>query len=135
MSAPPAVPAISLKDFESRREEITQHLVEAAQTAGFFTIIDHEISIDEINAQFALSKAYFDLPKEIKARIPHSIQTNNGWEYKSQIRPSTGSPDQKESFWLQRNSEWPTDEEVPNFRETTQKFIAKCEHISEQVRK
>lgn len=64
-----------------RREEITQQLVKAAETAGFFTLIDHGITIDEIETQFALSKAFFDLPQEVKAKIPHNLITNNGWEY------------------------------------------------------
>ncbi|CAI7615976.1 hypothetical protein PCG10_000249 [Penicillium crustosum] len=127
------VPAISLKDFESRKEEITKQLVEGAETAGFFTLVDHGITIEEIENQFALSKAFFALPREIKGKIPHGLHTNNGWEYKSQIRPSTGVPDQKESFWLQRNSQWPADEDVPGFSEGTKNFIAKCEGISKQV--
>ncbi|KAH8675237.1 leucoanthocyanidin dioxygenase [Ilyonectria robusta] len=129
----PPVPAISLKNFESRRDEIIKELLAAAETAGFFTLVDHGISIEEINAQFALSREYFNLPQEVKGRIPHDIKTNNGWEYKSQIRPSTGLPDQKESFWLQRNSKWPSDEELPNFKATTKKFMSKCEAISEKV--
>ncbi|OKL59496.1 hypothetical protein UA08_05286 [Talaromyces atroroseus] len=140
------VPAISLKDYESRREEITKQLVEAAETAGFLTLIDHGITIEEIEAQFALSKAYFDLPKEIKDKVPHNLTTNNGYEYYVRKHfpflavllcpikgPSTGSIDQKESFWLQRNSEWPSDEDVPTFRAKTLNFIGKCEDISNKV--
>jgi isopenicillin N synthase-like dioxygenase len=55
--------------------------VEAAETAGFLTLVDHGITIDEIEAQFALSKTFFDLPQEAKAKIPHNLITNNGWEY------------------------------------------------------
>ncbi|KAL4783764.1 hypothetical protein BJX76DRAFT_348322 [Aspergillus varians] len=127
------IPAISLRDYEGRREEITQQLVDAAETAGFLTLVDHGITVEEINTQFALSKAFFDLPRDVKAQIPHNLITNNGWEYYSQIRPSTGLPDQKESFWLQRNSEWPSDENVPGFGETTRNFIAQCEDISKKV--
>ncbi|KAL4883128.1 hypothetical protein BJY04DRAFT_216427 [Aspergillus karnatakaensis] len=125
--------AIDLRDYESRREELTKQLVEAAETAGFLTLTNHGITVDEINAQFALSKAFFDLPIDVKAKIPHSLTTNNGWEYYSQIRPSTGVPDQKESFWLQRNSEWPSDDDVPGFNSGTRNFIAKCEDISNKV--
>ncbi|KAF9883888.1 hypothetical protein FE257_002682 [Aspergillus nanangensis] len=127
------VPSISLKDFESRKEEITKQLVEAAETAGFLSLVDHGITVEEIDRQFAISRVFFDLPADVKARIPHNLHTNNGWEYKSQIRPSTGVADQKESFWLQRNSQWPTDEDVPGFSEGTRNFFAKCESISKQV--
>ncbi|KAH7035964.1 leucoanthocyanidin dioxygenase [Microdochium trichocladiopsis] len=127
------VPVISLRDFEARREEITKQLVEAAEFAGFFTLVDHGISVEEIEAQFALSKTFFDLPAEVKGRTPHDRKTNNGWEYKAQLRPSTGTYDQKESLWLMRSSQWPSDTDVPEFRKTTEHFMAKCASVSNQV--
>lgn len=127
------VPVISLKDFESRKEEITEQLVEAAENAGFLTLVDHGISVHEIEAQFAISKAFFGLSLETKGKTPHSKKTNNGWEYMAQLRPSTGMYDQKESLWLQRNSEWPSDDDIPKFRETTENFMTKCASISDQV--
>ncbi|KAF9893443.1 hypothetical protein FE257_010755 [Aspergillus nanangensis] len=41
--------------------------------------------------------------------------------------------DEKESLWLQHGSKWPSDEDVPGFRETTSDFMAKCAIISNQV--
>ncbi|KAG2416737.1 hypothetical protein HFD88_007953 [Aspergillus terreus] len=127
------VPVISLKDFDTRKEEITRQLVDAAETAGFLTLVDHEITVDEIEQQFAISKSFFDLPHEIKGKTPHSNKTNNGWEYKAQLRPSTGLYDQKESLWLQRGSEWPSDEDVPGFKQATSDFMGKCATISDQL--
>lgn len=46
------------------------------------TLVDHGIEVNEIEAQFAISKAFFDLPPDVKKKIPHSKETNNGWEYK-----------------------------------------------------
>lgn len=120
-------------DFNARRDEITRQLVEAAETAGFLTLVDHGISVQEIEAQFAISKTFFDLSPERKGKTPHSTQDNDGWEYKAQLRPSTGTYDQKESLWLQRNSQWPSEEDVPGFRETTEAFMDKCAEISNQV--
>ena len=143
-------------DFESRKHEITRELMEAAETVGFLSLVDHGITVDEINAQFELSRNFFSLPHEIKGQIPHSIEDNNGWEYKvskcsliisiskdsdvkafnqSQIRPSTGQADQKESFWMQHNSQWPSDEHVPGFSTGVRNFMDKCRGISEKVRK
>ncbi|KEF54837.1 uncharacterized protein A1O9_09279 [Exophiala aquamarina CBS 119918] len=127
------VPVISLKDFDRRKEEITKELVAAAENAGFFTLVDHGISVEEIEAEFAISKGFFSLPAEVKGKTPHDTETNNGWEYKAQWRPSTGIYDQKESLWLQRNSEWPSNDDVPNFRETTESFMSKCAGISDKV--
>lgn len=71
-----------LLDFNNRKDEIREQLVHAAETAGFLTLVDHGISVEEIEAQFAISKSFFGLPKETKGRTPHSTETNNGWEYK-----------------------------------------------------
>ncbi|KAF7514886.1 hypothetical protein G7054_g14913 [Neopestalotiopsis clavispora] len=121
------------KDFTSRKDEIRKLLVDAAENAGFFTLVDHGISIAEIEQQFAISKSFFDLPAETKAKTAHDTKTNNGWEYKAQLRPSTGTYDQKESLWLMRTSQWPSEEDVPGFKDTTENFMSKCAKISNQV--
>jgi hypothetical protein len=38
--------------------------------------------VEEIEAEFAISKGFFDLPAEVKGKTPHDTKTNNGWEYK-----------------------------------------------------
>jgi isopenicillin N synthase-like dioxygenase len=70
------------KDFDSRKDEIRQLLVTAAENAGFFTLVDHGISVAEIEQQFTISKSFFDLPADSKGKTPHDKKTNNGWEYK-----------------------------------------------------
>lgn len=69
-------------DYNVRQKEIEAQLVEAAEFAGFFTLVDHGISVDEIEAQFEISKQFFSLPPETKAKTAHDTKTNNGWEYK-----------------------------------------------------
>lgn len=91
-----------------------RHLIYAlVESAERCLQVDHGISKDEIEAQFALSKRFFDLPKDVKGKTPHSTRDNNGWEYKAQLRPSTGTYDEKESLWLQRFSNWPSEEDIP----------------------
>ena len=51
----------------------------------------------------------------------------------SQLRSSTNAIDQKESFWLMKTSEWPSEDEVPGFSKTTSAFMSKCEGISDKV--
>lgn len=74
--------------------------------------VDHGITKEEIETQFNTSTRYFSLPREVKQKIPHSVSTGNGFEYKAQFRPSTNTYDQKESLWLQRYSEWPAEEDI-----------------------
>jgi hypothetical protein len=69
-------------DFDNRKEDITRQLIEAAETAGFFTLVDHGISKDEIEREFDVSRRFFALSAAIKGKTPHDRSTNNGWEYK-----------------------------------------------------
>lgn len=95
------VPTISLRDFDSRVDEITTELVDAAEHHGFFTIVDHGISRESVNQIFDQSARFFNQADEVKARVPFSPQHNAGWEKNAQIRPSTGAVDRKESYQMQ----------------------------------
>lgn len=91
---------ISLKNYEDRIDEITQEICNAAENVGFFSVVDHGIQPEEINAIFSTSASFFALPDAIKGTVPWSPR-NVGWERNSQVRPSTGAPDHKESLQLQ----------------------------------
>lgn len=70
-------------DFENRKEEITRQLVDAAENTGFFTLVDHALSVEEIEAQFAISKSFFALPSEVKQKTTHDPKTALGYENKA----------------------------------------------------
>lgn len=74
----------------------------------------------------------------MKAKTPFKRLENAGWEMNSQIRPSTGLPDQKESIQLQyhrRNSAfWPSDEDAPEgLKNATTSFMEKAHVLSMKV--
>jgi len=113
------VALIDLSDFEARKAEIADQLWAAATGLGLFQLTGHGIPLEQIEEAFALSEAFFALPMDEKARLPLGKGTNAGWEFKSQVRPSTGTPDQKESYQitLPRMAElWPADESLPGFK-------------------
>jgi isopenicillin N synthase-like dioxygenase len=64
-----AIPTISLANFDSRIDEITRQLVEAAEHEGFFCIVDHGISEAEINSMFDNAARFFSLDDSIKAKV------------------------------------------------------------------
>jgi hypothetical protein len=68
---------------------------------------------------FGTSGAFFTLPDKVKATVPWN-PNNVGWEKMSQVRPSTGAPDTKESYQLQFGENmkglWMSDEHVPGFQ-------------------
>ncbi|MBJ7290897.1 2-oxoglutarate and iron-dependent oxygenase domain-containing protein [Williamsia sp.] len=124
---------ISLHDLENRRSEITDQLWSAATDIGFFQVVDHGIDAATLDHVFAMSERFFALPEDVKAQYPLRPGTNAGWEYRSQVRPSVRTPDQKESYQvtLPRMADlWPTDAELDGFRATIESFEARCRQIA-----
>ncbi|MEL0167311.1 MAG: 2-oxoglutarate and iron-dependent oxygenase domain-containing protein [Pseudomonadaceae bacterium] len=112
------IPLIDLTDFENRRSEITDQLWQAATEVGFFQLVNHGLDVKLVQSAFALSEAFFALPNEEKARFPLKKGLNAGWEFMSQVRPSTRTADQKESFQItlpHMDDLWPNQTVVPEF--------------------
>lgn len=130
------IPKISLANFDERSDEITRQLCAAAEEVGFFAIVDHGISEDEVDTMFQTSEAFFHLPEAAKRSVPWSPQ-NVGYEFKSQIRPSTGAPDQKESYQLQfgenMQDKWVSDDHLPGFQAKSLRFMHRLQGVSEKL--
>ncbi|KAI9739528.1 MAG: hypothetical protein M1834_006244 [Cirrosporium novae-zelandiae] len=130
------IPKISLRDFDNRIDEITTELCDASEKEGFFSIVDHGISIEEIERMFTLSAAFFNLIDDVKATVPWGAQ-NVGWEKNAQIRPSTGFADRKESYQLQfgenMNDLWISDQHLPGFKKGALEFMNHVQKVSEKL--
>lgn len=129
------IPLIDLSHFEQRREEITQQLWQAATEVGFFQLVNHGINHESIQQAFADSATFFNLNQEAKAKYPLQDGKNAGWEYKAQVRPSTGSADQKESYQVtlpHMGQLWP-DQELPEFKPRVLEFERQCWELGMQV--
>jgi isopenicillin N synthase-like dioxygenase len=111
------VPIIDLSDFDARRDAIGDQLWHAAVDVGFFQLRNHGVPLEQVRAAFAMSERFFALPHAVKAQWP--LSRNAGWESLAQVRPSTGVPDQKESYQITRPRMaglYPTEQELPGFR-------------------
>lgn len=85
---------------------VAQALWEAASTVGFFSVVNHGIPLDQIYDTFACSNAFFAQSLEDKeAQSPFKSQLNSGFEHMTQVRPSTGLPDVKESMQITARGE------------------------------
>lgn len=132
------IPKISMHDFANRRSEIKEQLLNAAVTAGFFVLYNQDYPlVDDIQTMFAKSADYFSLPHDVKEKVPFDKLQNCGYEYKAQVRPSTGTKDLKETLQLQlhkKNVYWPQKSDVgEEWREFTSKFIRDCQSLSMDV--
>lgn len=113
------IPVVDLADFEARRKTIVEEIWSAATGLGFFQLVGHEIPGSLIDQAFIQSKAYFSLSQNFKQKQAMVRGSNAGWECKEQIRPSTGTADQKESFQItlpRMTGLWPDTEILPDFK-------------------
>ncbi|GAN94187.1 oxygenase 2OG-Fe(II) [Gluconobacter thailandicus F149-1 = NBRC 100600] len=121
------IPRIDLSSFEDRKQEIADALWSAATEIGFFQVYNHGIPQDDIDRAFSLAEHFFKLPTDKKAALPLKPGTNAGWEFREQVRPSTGTPDHKESFQItlpRMAGLWPQDTDIAGFQE----FLTQFEH-------
>ncbi|KAG9962880.1 Clavaminate synthase-like protein, partial [Aureobasidium melanogenum] len=132
-----SIPIISLADFDSRIDAITSELVSAAEKDGFFCIVDHGISREQVDQMFVNSAAFFNLDDRKKATVPFSAVHNAGWEKNAQIRPSTGAVDRKESYQMQfsENMEgrWIAEDVLPGFKDNSLAFMHSVQAVSEKL--
>ncbi|MDB4836960.1 isopenicillin N synthase family oxygenase [Marinomonas sp.] len=127
---------IDLKDFDERRDEITEQLWLAATEVGFFQLTNHGIDEQDIEAAFAESERFFTLPEDTKNQYLKPKGVNAGWESRSQIRPSTGTKDQKESYQITQyhmSNLWPSETELPKFQANTLTFEKQCWSVGMKV--
>lgn len=113
------VPRIDLRNFEARKAEIADQLWRASTEIGFFQLVNHGIPQEQVDEAFDMTAKFFDLPHESKGKMPLGKGTNAGWEYKSQVRPSTGTADNKESYQItlpRMASLWPKGDDLPGFK-------------------
>ncbi|GAS97587.1 dioxygenase 2OG-Fe(II) oxygenase superfamily protein [Mycolicibacterium canariasense] len=118
---------ISLAGLPGRRSQIADELWSAATDIGFFQVVDHGIDLADVRNAFAAAERFFALPEEVKSRRPKRF--NSGWEQLTQVRPSVGVPDQKESYQITLSNMdglWPGEDELPGFRATMLDFERKC---------
>ena len=106
-----SVPVI---DMSQSDEAIRKQMVDAAQSIGFFTVVNHGIPQDLVDSTFQVAAEFFDQPlAEKKEQSPFASHLNSGFEFMSQVRPSTGTADQKETIQITAREEamdkrWPT---------------------------
>ncbi|RDV29225.1 isopenicillin N synthase family oxygenase [Alteromonas aestuariivivens] len=119
------IPLIDFSDFENRRQHITEALWQAATQVGFFQVENHGITLDTIKQTFGIAESYFALPAETKALNARPKGQNVGWEFMTQVRPSTGTQDQKESYQItlpHMASLWPQEQVLADFKSITLAF-------------
>ncbi len=131
-----AIPVIDVSDFENRRSEITDALWQAATQVGFFQLKNHDLGLALVRDAFAVTEAFFALDNAQKQAFALKKGLNAGWEFMQQVRPSTGTADQKESYQItlpHMDNLWPLQTLVPEFQRVVLEFEYKAWQLGMQV--
>ena len=129
-----SVPVIDLS--KGTDEEIAEALWNAATTVGFFTVTGHGIPKELIDSAFEASARFFALSQEEKeTQSPFARNLNSGYEFMTQVRPSTGTNDQKESLQItaregSMDGRWPTSTPSHNFRHVVESLTKEAHGLA-----
>jgi len=120
---------VPIIDMAQGDDACAQGMWRAATEVGFFIVKNHGIPEADIDEAFSLSSRFFGQDRETKeAQCEFASKLNSGYEYMKQVRPSTGTADQKESLQITARSgsmdgRWPST--PPGFEAKVKTFMDK----------
>jgi len=134
------------------RSKISRQVVQAFKTSGFIYLKNHGLSHEEVSKVFKASQQFFKLPLSIKSRLAwKDPRANRGYVAQGRERVTNATdekeiaalretaPDYKESLEIGREldkiwkNEWPTEEELPGFRQTMLEFRKRADKLHLEV--
>ncbi|ORY29543.1 hypothetical protein BCR39DRAFT_481674 [Naematelia encephala] len=96
------LPTIDLSKFGTPEgnAELSQTLIEAIRTKGFFYVVGYDISQERVNRQFALGQRFYELPLEEKLKYTPDLENGeyNGYRPAGRRLLAGGLPDQTEVY-------------------------------------
>jgi isopenicillin N synthase-like dioxygenase len=139
-----SIPVVSLtewRDASADRVAFAARVRDICHQVGFFTLVDHGVEDEFIEAYFARLKDFFALPENVKALIdkrhsPHfrgwervgAELTNNRTDYREQLDVSTENPsygpDAEPPFLrLDGPNQWLPEDVLPGFHALIEEFF------------
>lgn len=104
------VPTIDLSKFSTPegKAELSQILIEAIRTKGFFYVINYGISQEAVDRQFALGQRFYELPLEEKNKYIPDLENGeyNGYRPAGRRVVGGGLPDHVEVYNIPSEPGW-----------------------------
>lgn len=126
---------VPIIDMSAEDDVIAQQLWQAANTVGFFSVVHHGIDQSLIDKAFGTATDFFAQPLADKtSQSPLDMSINSGFESFSQVRPSTGVADQKESIQITARTgcmdgRWPN----PEFQDVSQSLMEAAHGLANRL--
>ncbi|KAK0336245.1 hypothetical protein LTR91_016871 [Friedmanniomyces endolithicus] len=131
------IPRISLANFPTRINDITAQLLHAAETDGFVSLTDTEISLPTLTAISSTSQSFSAFPNAIKFHRTLHARKRRAGKPRSRIRPSTGVADQRRKKATNSNpaqtcqqANGTSSTTLPDFKPSAQPFKRKPQSLS-----
>ncbi|MDH3731947.1 MAG: isopenicillin N synthase family oxygenase [Gemmatimonadota bacterium] len=145
-----AIPVIDFGGFdgsEDRRARVIEEVGDACRNWGFFQVVDHGIADELIDRVWSETRAFFELPRDVKLAISRTAENPRGY-YDREL--TKNARDQKEVFdfgYVLRPdladdhpanrapvdgfNQWPA--AAPELRSTMTAYFAACEGLGARI--
>lgn len=144
-----SIPVIDIADYyngdAAKTREIATALRSACQAPGFFQIVGHGVSSELRSALLSHLVTFFKLPPDAKKALHREKSPClRGYETIGEQQLESGFADQKEGFmigpefeqeqrFLQGPNQWPSEADVPGFREAFMAYFQAIQGLSKQM--
>ncbi|KAK9851352.1 hypothetical protein WJX84_007124, partial [Apatococcus fuscideae] len=130
-------PVIDLSNFEQRKGDIRQQLMDAATVTGFFYITGHGIPEELISSAWKTSEKFFQQPEAAKQALPKVDWAKAeviGFE-RNNLTDGTIHESMMTSYEVhdRMKAAWPSEKMVPGFRKTTLEFMTSMQPVVQQI--
>jgi isopenicillin N synthase-like dioxygenase len=141
------IPEISLNiNTDADAEHVRTQLQHACHSHGFFYLVDHGISITEVNSVLRRMQQFFSQPGSTKKQLERSATnpwgyydkelTKNRQDWKEILDIGADAranvTDEGSHPFPKAKAQWPT--EPPDFQTIMQSYMAQCAALSERLR-
>jgi isopenicillin N synthase-like dioxygenase len=147
-----SLPTLSLAAADGPDRAASAHaLVQACHEIGFFTLVDHGVEPEFLDAYFGALRAFFALPEQVKARIDKrqspqfrgwegvgSELTDNRVDHREQLDLSTENPayppDALPAYLrLDGPNQWLPEDVLPGFRAVVSEFMDRMGALADRL--
>lgn len=138
------------------RLKVAQELVNACREFGFVYITNHGVPSNVLEQAFAISKKFYDLPKEEKMKAPHppGWAVHRGYSWPGLEKVSGALSEKEDQEWIDKLREvqdykesyevgsehnpdqpnvWPPDEVLPEWRPFMTSFYWTCFEAAKRI--
>ena len=137
-------------DLSRPESEVTAQIAQACSTWGFFQVINHGVPWDLVDEFKSESQRFFDLPRNEKLPLKRDSRNARGYfddELTKQRRDwkeaiDIGMPgsrnwsmrdDDESNACLDGFNRFPSDDLLPNYRQTVVKYFSACQDLSDRI--